>query len=114
MQRVTLEAAIEAITVEPATRDSAQTLHAELSRFQTDLIETDDGGQQVRIEIGRSNRELIGVLNAIDEYFSRRSERPPVRILFGGRSYRLFPSGSSRRRHVRYAELRTPRARGRV
>ena len=113
MQRVTLEAAIETITIEAETPDSAHALHAELSRFRTDLIEAEDGGQQVRVEVGRSNREMVAVLNAIDDYFSRRSERPPVRIRFGGRSYRLFPSGASRRRHVRYADLRRPRVRGR-
>ena len=113
VQRITLEAAIEAITVEPATPAAAQTLHEELSGFRRELVEADDGGQQVRIEVGRSNRELVGVLNAIDDYFSSRYERPPVRIMFGGRSYRLFPSGSRRRRYLRYTDLRKPRARGR-
>ena len=113
MQTVTIEAAIEAITIETATPASAQGLYAALSRFRTDLIEAEDGGQQVRVKLGRKNREMVGVLDAIDDYFSRRSERPPVRITFGGRSYALLPSGSSRRRYVRYDDLRKPRARGR-
>ena len=113
MQAVTIEASIEAITIEAATPDSAQSLYAALSRFRTDLIEAEDGGQRVSVKLGRNNREMVGVLNAIDDYFSRRSERPPVRIRFGGRSYALFPSGSSRRRYVRYPDLRRPRASGR-
>ena len=112
MQAVTIEASIEAITIEAATPDSAQGLYAALSRFRTDLIDAEDGGQHLRVNLGRSNRETVRVLNAIDDYFSRGSETPPVRITFGGRSYALVPSGSSRRL-LRYSDLRKPRARGR-
>ena len=109
MQTITVEAAVQAITIEAATPDSAQELCTALSEFRTDLI-AGDGGRRVRVELGRSNREVVGVLNAIDHYFSRRSERAPVRITFGGRSYALVPSRSSRRL-VRYGDLRRPRAR---
>ena len=108
MKTITVEAAVQTITIEAATPDSAHELCAALSAFRTDVIEGDDGGQQVRVELGRGNREVAGVLNAIDDYFGRSSETAPVRITFGGRRYALVPSGSSRR-YVRYADLRRPR-----
>jgi hypothetical protein len=112
MQTITIEAALEAITIEAPTPDSAQGLYAALSGFRTDLIEAEEGGQQVRVKLGRSDRETVRVLNAIDDYFSRGSETPPVRITFGGRSYALHPPVLSRR-YLRYADLRKPRARAR-
>jgi len=108
MKTITVEAAVQTITIEAATPDSAQELRTALSGFRTDVIEGDDGGQQVRVELGRGNREVAGVLKVIDDYFGRRSETAPVRITFGGRSYALVPSGSSRR-YLRYADLRRPR-----
>lgn len=53
MKTITIEAALEAITIEAGTRASAQDLCAALSRFRTDLIEADDGGQQVRVKLAR-------------------------------------------------------------
>jgi hypothetical protein len=108
MQRITIEAAMEAITIEAATQDSARGLCAALSPFRTDLIESEDGGQHVRVELGRGNRETARVLDAIDDYFSRGSKTPTVRITFGGRSYAL--RRSRRRQLVRYTDLRKPRA----
>ena len=107
MKTITVEAAVQTITVEAATPDSAQELCNALSGFRADVVEG-DGGQQVRVELGGGNREVAGVLNAIDEYFGRTSETAPVRITFGGRRYALVPSGSSRR-YLRYADLRRPR-----
>ena len=79
------------LTIAAASRQSALGFHAALADFQTVLIRRPDERYDVEIFLGRGgDREIIGVLNAIELYVSRRASGP-ARIDPEGHSYVLHP-----------------------
>ena len=88
---------MQTLTVEAASKESATALHAALSRFQAELIESEDGSYHVAVPLGGGDRDIINVLSAIEDYVtSRRTDA--ARIQLNGRSYVMHgapdPAGS--------------------
>jgi hypothetical protein len=79
---------MQTLTIRAATRESAIGLYESLSGFRTELVETDDGRHYIEIELGRGDREIVDVLNAIEQYVTQRNTGP-ARIELNGRDYTL-------------------------
>ena len=79
---------MQTITIEAATPESAAGLYEALSDFRVDLRETDDGRRYVEVDLRRDDREIVDVLNAIEDYVTHRA-CGPARVEFNGRSYAL-------------------------
>lgn len=79
---------MQRLTIEAATRDSALGLYAALERFDVELAESEDGRCHVHVALGRSHRDIIEVLNAIERYVTER-HAGAARISLNGRSYIL-------------------------
>ncbi len=86
---------MESLVVHAATRTSAEGFCSALSGFRATLIEAEDGRYQVEIPMGRSNREIIEALNALESYVSSRGDGP-ARVDVDGRGYTLHPTGAVR------------------
>jgi hypothetical protein len=79
---------MQTLTIAAASRESALGLNAALADFQTALIEKPDGRYDVEIVLGRGDREITEVLNAIELYVTRRAAGP-AQIEMDGHSYVL-------------------------
>jgi len=77
---------MQTITIEAATPASATGLYEALSGFQVELREADDGRRYVEVQLGRGDREIVEVLNAIEDYVTERASGP-ARIGLNGRNY---------------------------
>ena len=67
---------------------------AALSEFRAELLESDDG-YEIVVTLGTDGRgddEIVGLLNALEQYISARASGP-ARIELGGRSYVMRPEG---------------------
>ena len=80
---------MEKFTIAAASWQSGFDLSVLLSRFQTELLETEDGRQQV-VVTPKDDREIIEVLNAIEDYVTRRN-RGPAQIEWHEHTYALHP-----------------------
>lgn len=79
---------MQTLTIEAITREGARDLHAALSGFQSRLWESDDGPCRVEVTLGRGDREIVDLLNAIEQYVTeRRSGAACVRL--NDRSYMI-------------------------
>jgi hypothetical protein len=72
------------------TPDSARGLYEALSGFRTDILETEDQKYLVGITLVGGNREMIDVLNAIEQHVTERGTEP-ARISLSGRTYSMHP-----------------------
>jgi hypothetical protein len=79
---------MQTLTIAAASRESAFGFHAALSDFRTELIEKPDGPYEIKVVLGRSDREIIDVLNTIELYVTRRASGP-AQIELSGHSYVL-------------------------
>lgn len=79
---------METMSVEAASRESVLGLHQALAGYRADLREPDGGPPCIEIEMRGSDRELVEVLNAIEEYITQRS-CGPARLMLNGRKYTL-------------------------
>jgi hypothetical protein len=79
---------MQTLTIEAATPDSAFALHEALSGFRAELRVTDEGKSYVGVTLGQSDREIVEVLNAIEDYVMQRATGP-ARIALNGRKYVL-------------------------
>jgi hypothetical protein len=74
------------LTIEAASLESARHIVDALADFDPELV--DDGeGLTVAIAIG-SDRQLIGILNALEQHVTARNEGPAL-VGLGERKYRL-------------------------
>ena len=78
---------IQSLTIHAATAYSAQALAAALSQFDSKAIEA-DGNYEVTVTLGRSDREIVDVLNALELYVTELSNGP-AHIEYEGREYTL-------------------------
>lgn len=85
---------MQTLTIEAATPDSALALHQALSGFRAELRVTDDGRSYVEVALGQSDREIVEVLNAIEDYVTQRAAGP-ARIGLNGHTYALHAVPSS-------------------
>lgn len=82
---------MQTLTIKAKTLESAHGFLTGLAGFRAELQEAEDGSYLVQIALGRSDREIIAVLNAIEEYVTNRAEGP-AEVGLAGRSYTLHPT----------------------
>jgi hypothetical protein len=82
--------AMETLTIQAASPQSARAMLAALSGFEAELIEATDGRCEVVVTLARGDREVVAVLNALEEYVTERA-RGPARLELNGRNYVLHP-----------------------
>ncbi len=80
------------ITIEAATPESALGLYQALAGFRAELRETEDGRRFIDVELRGGDREVVDVLNAVEDYVTRRSDGP-ARVALNGRTYALHAAG---------------------
>lgn len=79
---------MQTITIEGATPESALALYQALACFRADLRETDDGRSFIDVELRAGDREIVDVLNAVEDYVTHRHDGP-ARLAFNGHDYTL-------------------------
>jgi hypothetical protein len=79
---------MQSITIEALTPDSAFALRDALSAFRAELRVTEEGRSYVEVKLGQSDREIVEVLNAVEDYVTKRASGP-ARIGLNGREYAL-------------------------
>jgi hypothetical protein len=82
------------LTIEAVTPDTALALREALSGFHVELRVTEDGRSYVDVALGQSDREIVEVLNAIEDYVTHRGASP-ARIALNGRKYVLHAVAAS-------------------
>ena len=80
---------LEKLTIKARTAESAQNLYAALVEFQATIVESEDGWR-VEVELGRGDREIVDVLNAIERSITDR-QSGPAQIELHGRDYTMHP-----------------------
>ena len=69
---------MQTITIEAVTPDSAFELRNALSEFRAELRVTEDGRSYVEVTLGQSDREVLEVLYAIEDYVTQRAADPAL------------------------------------
>jgi hypothetical protein len=86
---------METMTIQAASAETARAMVAALSGFEAELVET-PRGDAVVITLGKGDGEIVGVLNALQQYVTARADGP-AHVDFNGRSYVMHvepqPSG---------------------
>lgn len=85
---------MQTLTIEAATQDSARDLHAALTAFGARLLQGEDGSYRVEVTLGRSDREIVQLLNAIEQYVTER-RIDAARIRLNDRDYTLHGAGAA-------------------
>jgi hypothetical protein len=85
---------VETLTIQAASHESARSLLGALTEFEAELIETLDGRWEVVVNLGRGDREVVAVLNALEAHVTQRA-RGPARLELNGRSYVMHPERES-------------------
>jgi hypothetical protein len=76
------------MTIEAVTPERARLLRAALAGFRTQVIQSEDGRQSIRVELGRGEREIIDLLNALELYVTQQGDGP-ARINLDGHDFTL-------------------------
>jgi len=82
---------MQTLTIKAMTLESANGFMSGLAAFQAELIEAEDGGYLVEIELGRGDREIVALLNALENYVTHRGHGP-AEVGLAGRTYKLHPT----------------------
>jgi hypothetical protein len=85
---------VQTLTIKAVTLESAEGFLTGLTTFNAELLEEEDGCYLVQITLGRGDREIITLLNALERYVSQRGQGP-AEVGLAGRSYELHPAGPS-------------------
>ena len=85
---------MQTLTIEAVTRESARDLHLVLSAFGARVCETQDGPCRVEVTLGRSDREIVELLNAIEQYVTER-QAGAAHIRLDEHRYTLHPTPSA-------------------
>jgi hypothetical protein len=67
---------MQTITIEAVSPDTAFALRNALSGFRAELRVTEDGRSYVEVTLGQSDREVLEVLYAIEDYVTQRAAGP--------------------------------------
>jgi hypothetical protein len=82
---------MRAITVEAKSLESARDLYTALFAFRPALTGSDEQGYRVTVELGSgSDRQIIAILDALEEHVTERASGP-ARIELDGRRYTMHP-----------------------
>jgi hypothetical protein len=86
---------VQTLTIKAKSLESAQGFVTGLASFNAELRATDDGSYLVEIPLGGPDREIIAVLNALEDYVTNRSQER-IEVALAGRTYELHPAGRPR------------------
>jgi hypothetical protein len=81
---------MQTLTIEAASAASARGMIDALSEFRASLVVDETGRNKVVVELGADDREIGGVLNALEQHVTERAEGP-ARLELEGREYTLHP-----------------------
>lgn len=90
---------MRALTIKAVTLESAEGFLTGLRTFNAELLEDEDGSYLVQITLGRDDREIITLLNALERYVSERGQGP-AEVGLAGQTYELHPAGPSPGQHL--------------
>jgi hypothetical protein len=76
---------MQMLNIVAVSPESARGLVDALSDFDVELIQATDGGYEVTVTLGASDREIVEVLNALEQYVNTRSTL--ARLSLNGRDY---------------------------
>jgi hypothetical protein len=82
---------MQTLTINARALESAHGFMSALTSFKAELVDADDGSYLVRVTMSRGDREIIAILNALEDYVSRRAEGP-TEVGLAGRTYKLHPT----------------------
>jgi hypothetical protein len=77
------------ITIDAKTLRSAQALYEALYAFRPQLSGSEDEGYQVIIGLGGSDRQIVSILNALQEHVTERA-MGRTQLELDGRRYTIF------------------------
>ena len=82
---------MRAVTGEAKSLESARDLYNALFEYRPALTGSDDQGYRVTVELGSgSDRQIIAILDALEEHVRQRASGP-ARIELDGRRYTMHP-----------------------
>ena len=81
---------MRSLTIEAMTAESAQGFRSALSEFETELTETNDGRYLVKVALTRSDRAIVLVLHALEDYLTHRVGGP-AKLRLEGNEYTMRP-----------------------
>lgn len=82
---------MQTLTIKAVTPESAHGFLSALASFQAELVEAEDGSYLVQIALSGGDREIIALLNALEDYVSYRGGGP-AEVGLAGRTYKLHPT----------------------
>lgn len=82
---------MQTLTIKAVTLESAHGFVGGLAGFQVELLAAEDGVYVVQITLGGGDREIIALLNALEDYVTHRGEGP-AEVGLAGRTYTLHPT----------------------
>jgi hypothetical protein len=85
---------MQTLVIEAVSLESARGFAEALSRFQPELVESDDGKHAIRVAVGGNDQNLVALLNLLEEYVTRRGDGPAL-VDLDGRTYKLHPADPS-------------------
>ena len=80
---------MEPLTIHAASPETGRAMLAALSTFRAELIETAEGCYVV-VTLDRDDREIVAVLETLEEYVTLRRDGP-ARLDLSGKIYTLHP-----------------------
>jgi hypothetical protein len=79
---------MRAITIEANSLGSARGLYNTLAEFHPELIGSEEEGYRVTVEVGGSDRQIVSILDSLQEYVAERAGGP-ARLELDGYRYTL-------------------------
>jgi hypothetical protein len=83
--------AMQSLTIEARSLESAREFCAALSEFDAELAETGNGGYQVKVAFAAGNRAILRVLRALEDHVTERADGP-AKLDLDGRGYTIHPA----------------------
>lgn len=86
---------MERLTIKAASPESGRAILAAMSAFHAELFES-AGGCEVVIRLGldgKGDREIVAVLNTLEQYVTERGHGP-ARVELNGQAYVMYPEPS--------------------
>lgn len=81
---------MQTLTIKAVSLASARSFRDSLEGFQTELVESEHGTYLVNVNFSGGDREIVSVLDALQEHVTRRADGPAT-IGLAGRNYELHP-----------------------
>lgn len=81
---------MQSLTIAAASPSSARGMLEALQDFVAELVEGEDGQQQVVVRLN-GDKEIVRVLNALERFVTER-DNGPTHVELAGRTYSLHPN----------------------